>query len=646
MHSRHEEDASAPLRETEGQGIDDPIRPFVAKGFDVPYQAFHRRALVEVQHEIDVLDREGRAAEPEQLEQVSDIARLGAVEARFITCHAEILARKSGGHDGRPDREAIQVAHVADHRNSGKSRPQNLATKFVLVREQGGSEIRCLKSKLKAAYASVESDQRHRALLADDLARASAHGANGVKRIVLYSNDQTYDLDVSSIEADIAALHERCGVYTKPSIAATILDEIGWFEAADLSQQRLLEPAAGDGVFLCEAARRLLSSFDRNGHPAGVAQLAPRIQAFELHAGEGEIARRRVMSLLATHGLSLSDASQIAEQWLVVGDFLLHELPSGSFTHVAGNPPYARWSKIPAALRAAYEAKLPKAIAKGDIFLPFLDRGIEALKSGGRMGFLCSDRWQYMAFAANFRSERLPTIRILKNEEVLAEDSYQRAVDIYPSILVLEKLAEPRVTTYQEVGHSLEDMGFDIRVGPALGCTPAYVLSPEDAAQVEPELLAPWLNCADLREGAIKGVRLKVICLYDDEGCLRDLKAYPKTYAWLSKYRTRLEARSIVRTHKAVWYRPIDRVYAKVWSAPKLLIPELSKSPVAMFDTSGAIPSHGIYAILAKEPGADLAALNRRLSGVGLRNMLAGRAPKVKGEYWRCYKSILKELRF
>jgi hypothetical protein len=101
-------------------------------------------------------------------------------------------------------------------------------------------------------------------------------------------------------------------------------------------------------------------------------------------------------------------------------DFLLAEIAEESFSHVAGNPPYARWSKIPPKLRSQYEVRLPQAVARGDLFLPFLDLSIGYLRKGGRLGFVCSDRWRYMAFADGFRTTRLPEVVIEKETPVEA----------------------------------------------------------------------------------------------------------------------------------------------------------------------------------------------------------------------------------
>lgn len=449
--------------------------------------------------------------------------------------------------------------------------------------------------------------------------------------------------DAAVVSDEVVALHARCGVYTKASMVERILDEIGWTTEADLTERRLLEPAAGDGAFVVEAARRLLLSVRRQGLIISPANLEDRILAFELHETEAAKGRARLLRLLDEAGVDHATAMSIASEWLRTDDFLLFPLEEGSFTHVAGNPPYARWSKIPPDLRSAYEAAMPKRVAKGDLFLPFLDRGIAALESGGKLGFLCSNRWQYMAFAEGFRIDRLPQVDVLRNEPAQADEVYERSVDIYPSILVLQRrkneVAAPAV---KRSGKTLQEVGFEVKVGPALGCTEAYVLPAQRAFDVEPELLAPWLSVSDVQEGRIRGSGKQVLCLYDQAGKLRALDDFPQAHAWLLRFRPRLEKRSVVTTQGAQWYRPIDRVFSAAWSRPKIVIPELAKIPRVALDATGAVPAHGLYAIMAREPEADLDLLYEKLSNGGLARLLDGKAPKVKGDYVRCYKRILE----
>src|SRR5437016_6112203 len=201
------------------------------------------------------------------------------------------------------------------------------------------------------------------------------------------------------VSADVKELHRRCGVYTKAEVVCRILDAIGWRENVDLSRACLLEPAAGDGEFVVEAARRLVASLKRRRIKLKAKSLLGRIVAYELHPHEAERARERVVKVLREAGVHHQTALACAHAWILTGDFLLADLPLDRFTHAAGNPPYVRWSKIPPRLKEKYEAMMPSAVTVGDLFLPFLDRTLEALRPEGRFGFLCSDRWRFMGFA-------------------------------------------------------------------------------------------------------------------------------------------------------------------------------------------------------------------------------------------------------
>lgn len=442
------------------------------------------------------------------------------------------------------------------------------------------------------------------------------------------------------VSAEIKALHGRCGVYTKPEVVCRILDAIGWRANANLSQACLLEPAAGDGAFVVEAIRRLIVSFVRLGIELRVPTLLRRIVGYELHEGEAEAARARVSSVLRSLGVHHRTAHACARAWIVTGDFLLADLPADSFTHATGNPPYVRWSKIPPKLKAKYEASLSSEMTGGDLFLPFLDRALELLEPGGRIGFLCSDRWRFMGFAERFREKWLPSLDIKSETTLSASDAFVDDVDSYPTILIAakrrKKKSKPLVDRKRR-GKTLGELGCVVKVGPALGHTAAYVLGP-DENDVEPELLRPWIDGSEIEEGVTKWTGRRVILMNGEDGKLIDPNAFPLLMARLKRFRKQLKRRSIVQ-NGAAWFRTIDRVLAADWERPKLLIPELAKTPRVAIDRTGAIPSHGVYAVFA--PDDDVDTLYEKLRDGKLGAALDGIAPKVKGEYIRCYRRFL-----
>ena len=429
-----------------------------------------------------------------------------------------------------------------------------------------------------------------------------------------------------------------------PAVAGRILNAVGWRADVDLSKLRLLEPAAGHGEFVVQAGKRVIASLRARRIEPTIRTLRPRIAAFELHADAASEASRRVRAVLREAGVRRSTAAACATAWIRNADFLLSEKPAAKYTHVVGNPPYVRWSKIPARLKSIYEERLPRHVARGDLFIPFLDRSLDLLEPGGKCGFLCSDRWLYMAFAERFRRDWLPWIDVHENDSVEPAQVFDRRVDAYPTILVASKRSTRRrreLLARTNAGRTLEDLGCEIKAGPALGHTPAFVLGP-DEEDVEPELLSPWIHGSEICEGSIAWRGRRVVTMFADNGALVNVRRFPRLERRLRKFLPELTNRSIVR-RGAPWYRTIDRIRAVDWRRPKLLVPELAKVPRVALDRSGAVPSHGVYAIFA--PGDRIEEIFEHLRDGGLARALEGIAPKLKGNYTRCYKRFLSRVR-
>ncbi len=418
-----------------------------------------------------------------------------------------------------------------------------------------------------------------------------------------------------------------------------LLRAVGWTADDDLRGKRLLEPAAGDGRFVAAAAVALVRSLAARGIAIGPAQ-EDAIRAFEIYAPAARVARHEVAAVLVDQGLGPALAVRLAKAWIRTADFLL-DPPEGPYTHVVGNPPYVRWSRIPAGLRRRYEAAVEPAMVGGDLFLPFLDRSLDELGSGGAFGFVCSDRWRFMAFAEGFRRKWLSRIVIASEEPIAAAVAFERRAGTYASVLAGHlRDGPPAPAVHSEAPRTLANAGYRVRVGPALGCTVAFVQAPNED-EIEPTLLMPWIRPSDIREGRIAWSGYRVATMNRDDGTLIDPAVYPQLAARLRRHRRALAARSIVR-NGASWFRPIDRVRAVDWQRPKLLVPELAKTPRVALDGTGAIPAHGVYAIFA--PDDDLAALAAMLADGGLARLLDGKAPKISNGYVRCYGRFLSAL--
>lgn len=455
--------------------------------------------------------------------------------------------------------------------------------------------------------------------------------------------------------AAVAAVHERCGVYTSPAAAEKLLDWISWTADSDLSGARLLEPCCGDGALVVPAAARLCESLAERRRALSERNLAPRIRAFEFVASEAAEARRKIRVILMRKGVDRASAARIARTWIRCEDFLLAEREELSFSHVVANPPYVRWSSLPRDMALKYESVLSAEAARGDLCLAFLDQMAARASDGALLGVLVSDRWLYSAYADGFRKKHARAVVLERHEDANASVVFQQKVYAYPAMLLMRRNkvdggkssrefvrsndASALFRRWSEAFGSLGAAGCSVRVGPALGNDAAFIVSGPEAANIERGRLWPFVGPREiLSRDEIEWRGRYVVVVHDGAG-LVDLDEFPKLAKHLKPFKLELKRRSCVKDDSREWFRTIDRIAPNDWKRPKLLVPELAKRPRIAMDVNGRIPSHGVYAIF---PGEwPIVALHAVLASGVLGATLHAIAPKVNSQCLRSYKKFL-----
>lgn len=444
-------------------------------------------------------------------------------------------------------------------------------------------------------------------------------------------------------------MHERCAVYTASETAARLLDVVGWTAEQDLSASVFLEPCAGEGVILVEAVERLIASFRRHGHPLVKRRLLPRIKAFEFHGPVAAEARRAVRLALMREGVRWQTSGALADAWVRQADFLL-EVPK-SATHVAANPPYLRWSKLPQLLAEEYRTHLRAISTRGDIAVAFLDRMLVWAGNKGKISAIVSDRWMFAQYGAAF----LADLKEMGWKLAVVDDQpinpFVREVGVSSAIVrlsqhSLEAEAEQSQRDAARIVHarllarygSLGAAGCTVKVGPALGCGKTYLVSDAEAAAIEPELVRPFVAREMLDGTAIGMSNRKVAVPYDGAGRPIELEDWPRFARWASKHKVKLAARSHVSEEKR-WWRTIDAIGPQWDQRPKLLLAEMCRKVETTIDRSGGIPAHSVYAIWSTE--WPIEALHRVLNSGLLRLTAEAEAPRLKGSWFRFYKRFI-----
>jgi hypothetical protein len=447
----------------------------------------------------------------------------------------------------------------------------------------------------------------------------------------------------------IQAMHDRCAVYTASETAARLLDVVGWTAEQDLSTSVFLEPCAGEGAILVEAVERLIASFRRHGHPLAKRRLLPRVKAFEFHGPVAAEARRAVRLVLMREGVSWEASGALADAWVREADFLL-EAP-GSATHVAANPPYLRWSKLPLLLAGEYRAHLRAISTRGDVAVAFLDRMLVWAGDTGRISALVSDRWMFAQYGAAFIADLKGkgwNLAVVDDQPV---SPFVRQVGVSSAIVRLDRGAleaggEQSRRDAARIVHarllarhgSLDAAGCTVKVGPALGCGDTYLVSDAEAAAIESELVRPFVAREMLGGTTIETSEAKVAVPYDRTGRPIELEDWPRFARWASSHKDKLAARSHVSEEKR-WWRTIDAIGPQWDKRPKLLLAEMCRKVATTIDRSGGVPAHSVYAIWSAE--WPIEALQRVLNGGLLRLTAEAEAPRLKGSWFRFYKRFI-----
>jgi hypothetical protein len=494
-----------------------------------------------------------------------------------------------------------------------------------------------------------------------------------------------------------AGVEERGAVFTRGSVVDFMLDLAGYTAAQPLYRLCLLEPAFGAGNFLLPAVERLLRAWRRDGRKgSAVSTLSPCIRAVELHRATFLRTRHDVLDLLNCYEISPEESAQIAEYWLIQGDFLLADLPA-AFDVVIGNPPYVRQERVNDVLLAAYRARYSTLYDRADLYIPFIERSLSLLRFGGTLSFICADRWMKNRYGGPLREMVDAGFHLKVYVDMVNTDAFHSDVIAYPAITVIVRqtagatriahrpaldeasltalaaaLIAPRLSTTAQVKElagvtngsapwilessdqlaivrrlekifpTLEEAGCTVGIGVATGADEVFIAPFEDL-DVEPDRKLPLVMTGDIRGGTVEWRGLGVINPFAVAGGLVKLDQYPRLQRYLMRHEARIAARHCARKAPTGWYRTIDRIYPSLAAQPKLLIPDIKGEAHIVFEPGGLYPHHNLYYIITDS--WDLKALQSVLRSGIARLFVATYTTRMRGGYLRFQAQYLRRIR-
>ncbi|AJF08001.1 modification methylase PaeR7I [Geoalkalibacter subterraneus] len=498
--------------------------------------------------------------------------------------------------------------------------------------------------------------------------------------------------------ASNSGIEARGAVFTRIEVVDFILDLVGYVANEPLHHRRILEPSFGEGDFLLPIVERLISAWRENGgnvSSAG-AELGEAIRGVELHRETFISTRKAVINRLKAEGLSSSVASELADQWLTQGDFLL-ERQNARFDFVVGNPPYVRQELIPAPLLTEYRHRYQTMYDRADLYIPFIERSLSLLDEGGTLGFICADRWMKNRYGGPLREFIARNFHLKAYVDMVDTNAFHSEVSAYPAITVIEKTKagatriahRPKIekkalsavaaeirsealskdsSVREMVGvvsgsepwllessdqmslirriesqfPALEQAGCKIGIGVATGADKAFIGNFE-SLDVESDRKIPLVATRDIQSGEVVWQGQGVINPFADDGGLVDLRDYPKLASYLEERKSVIAKRHCAQKAPSNWYRTIDRIWPGLTSKPKLLIPDIKGEAHIVFEPGKLYPHHNLYYVVSDT--WDLRALQAVLLSSIAKLFVATYSTKMRGGYLRFQAQYLRRIR-
>lgn len=495
---------------------------------------------------------------------------------------------------------------------------------------------------------------------------------------------------------------ERGAVYTRREVVDLILDLAGYSADRPLHRMRLLEPSFGGGDFLLPAVDRLLRAYFGAGGTAdrAAADLRDAIRAVELHEASFHATGAKVAESLTKAGVSEDAARRLIASWLICDDFLLAALPEG-FDVVVGNPPYVRQERIPNELLSEYRRRYRTVYDRADLYVPFYERCLDLLRQGGRLGFICANRWLKNKYGGPLRAKVAKSFDLPFFVDMVDTDAFHSEVIAYPAITVIERPGRSspsgvtRVASRPEVAAGslrklaaallnggpesderirevtgvasgrdpwlldapdelllirglearfplLEEAGCKVGIGVATGADRVYIGSFEDLP-VEDDRKLPLVMAPDLQAGEIAWSGKGVVNPFEEDGRLADLATYPRFAAFVEAHQDVIGKRHVAEKNPGAWYRTIDRIYPSLTSVPKLLIPDIKGTATVVFDEGRFYPHHNLYFVTSET--WDLRALQAVLRSSVAVLFVAAYCVRMAGGFLRFQAQYLRRIR-
>ncbi|WP_335970716.1 Eco57I restriction-modification methylase domain-containing protein [Streptomyces sp. CA2R106] len=491
-------------------------------------------------------------------------------------------------------------------------------------------------------------------------------------------------------------------VFTRRWVVDLLLDLCGYEPEHDLTRLRAVEPAVGSGAFFEVLVERLVRSRRKHAPDLPWSELGESLRGWDVQRKHVQRCRTKTVELLVAAGCPERTAGELAHAWLRVGDFLLVEHRGQAADLVVGNPPYIRIEDIEAELLAAYRKACPTMGGRADIYVGFFERGLDLLAPGGRLGFICADRWMRNQYGKRLREKVVSGGYAMETSLIMHDaPAFVDEVSAYPAITVLRRHAQGpvilgdatrsfeaadadefrdwargsrpsfrspgvtanRIPSWHGTSESWPDgspamlawlerlaaecpplqdesTGTRISIGVATGADSVYVT--RDAQAVEEDRMLPLSMAADTKSGAFVWSGHYLVNPWDEHG-LVDIDRWPRMAGYFRRHAAQLRGRSIARRSADTWHRTIDRVSMDLLARPTLLLQDMKAHIHPVLAPAGFYPHHNLYYLVSD--AWDMEALGGLLLSEVVERQVSAYCVKMRGKTMRFQAQYLRRVR-
>ncbi|MBN1968950.1 MAG: Eco57I restriction-modification methylase domain-containing protein [Candidatus Delongbacteria bacterium] len=463
-------------------------------------------------------------------------------------------------------------------------------------------------------------------------------------------------------------------VLTKSEVAKSMLDLIGYTSNIDLSKKVIVEPSAGEGVFVVEIIERLFISSKKYSYD--FQEALTNLHFYEIN--EQSVFSLNEMISILLKDKEIYNLHQIVHQ----GDYLTEDVPKADY--IIGNPPYVRHENIPENSKTKYKSLFKTFNQRSDLYIPFFEKSLYRLKPDGALCFISSNRWlknQYGKSLRHLISQRFNLYQAINLEQA---SPFEEEVLAYPSIFHirnngsninsyfyelnningLSKIQNNSVKPVREIrlgttkgewfSHNtyemknrinlslIEAQNFKIGIGVATGKDSVFIRK-DFKEEVEKELLIPILTSKDLKGDTFNWKGYYLINPYNSDGSLINLENYPKAKKYFFRNNEVLQKRHVAKKNILNWYKTIDKVYIDLVKQPKILLPDITGNKFIFIDEGKFYPHHNLY-FISSNSIEELKILACFLMSEFVKNQLNENGNKMNGGYCRWQSQNLRKI--